>query len=409
MKTVLTVIKHEFLTVVLSRSFLLMLFLVPLSGLAVMLFTSYVNRDEGENAAGALFAPEPESTVDGYVDQSGLVTALPAGMQEMLIPFVDEASAEKAMEAGEIDGYYVIPVDYLETGSLQYVQSQYNPYAGLANTQTIETAINFNLLNQDQALADRIENPLVLQTELLGVQSQRDPENAMTFVLPYIVTFLFYFVIFGSASLMLNNLTNEKQNRMIEILMTSISPLQMLTGKIIALGLVGLLQTVVWSTSGLLILRLGGRMMQIGDAFQLDVSILVWGVLFFVAGYALYASFMAGVGALVPNLKEASQATFVIMIPLLVPLMLIEPMVSKPNGTLAMVLSLFPLTSPVSMMTRLAATEVPYWQIWLALLLVILTAYLVIRGVAGLFRAQYLLTGQKFSLGRMLRAMTGKA
>ncbi|MEM5775333.1 MAG: ABC transporter permease, partial [Anaerolineaceae bacterium] len=154
---------------------------------------------------------------------------------------------------------------------------------------------------------------------------------------------------------------------------------------------------------------LGGRTLQIGDAFQLDPSILVWGILFFITGYAIYASFMAGVGALVPSLKEASQATFVVMIPLLVPMMLIQPMISKPNGTLSIILSMFPLTSPVSMMTRLSATTVPLWQILAALALAVGTAYLVVRTVAVLFRAQNLLTGQKFSLGKMIRALRAKA
>lgn len=168
------------------------------------------------------------------------------------------------------------------------------------------------------------------------------------------------------------------------------------------------MQTLVWGAAGLLILRLGGQTLNIGEAFQLDASILVWGLLFFIAGYAVYASFMAGVGALVPSLKEASQATFVIMIPLLIPMMLVQPMISKPNGMLSLILSMFPLTSPVSMMTRLAAAEVPFWQIGLSLLLVVLTAWLVVRGVAGLFRAQYLLTGQKFTLVKMIKAMFDK-
>jgi ABC-2 type transport system permease protein len=409
MKTILTILKYEFSTIVNRRSFILVLVLLPLVSMSVMLFTSYFNRDNEESAGGGIFSPASEPTVDGLVDQSGIIASVPSDLAERLIPYSDEASAVAAMQAGDVDGYYIVPSDYMETGSLEYIQASYSPFAGLDNSGVVEYAITYNLLEQDQTLTERVTNPFVLETELLSGQPQRDSDNPLTFFLPYIVTFLFYFVIFGSASLMLNNLTSEKQNRMMEILMTSITPMQMLTGKIIALGLVGLLQTVVWSTTGFLMLRLSGRTMQIPDAFQLDVSILIWGALFFVAGYAVYASFMAGVGALVPSLKEASQATFVVMIPLLVPLMLVQPMISKPNGGMALVLSLFPLTSPVSMMTRLAATNVPIWQLLLALLLVVATAFLTIRAVAGLFRAQTLLTGQKFTMGRMLRAMLNKA
>ena len=103
-------------------------------------------------------------------------------------------------------------------------------------------------------------------------------------------------MIFGTASLMLNSITGEKQNRVLEILMTSVTPTQMLTGKIVALGLTGLLQTVVWSSAGLLLLRISGQSLGLPASFQLPVSILVWGAVFFLLGYGLYGSLMAGRG-----------------------------------------------------------------------------------------------------------------
>ena len=113
---------------------------------------------------------------------------------------------------------------------------------------------------------------------------------------------------------------------------------------------------MVWS--GLLILRFTGQALQLPSAFQLPVSILAWGALFFILGYGIDASLMAGVGALVPSLREASQATTIMIIPLIIPLILISTLVNDPNSTLAVVLSLFPLTSPVAMITRLAAGSI---------------------------------------------------
>lgn len=409
MKNTITVFKHEFITLITRRSFLITLFLLPLVSMGVFFFVSYVNRDQGQSPVENFFAPEPEATIDGYVDRSGLIETLPQGLEGALLPYASEAEAAEAMQAGEIDGYFIISADYLETGDVLYMQSEYNPFAGLENSDVLEFAIHYNLLGQDLALVNRVVNPYTVEREMLNGQAERDPDSMLTFFLPYIVTFLFYFVIFGSASLMLNSVTSEKQNRVLEILMTSITPMEMLAGKMAALGLVGLLQTLVWSGTGLIILRLSGRTLALPAAFQLDISILVWGLLFFLLGYAVYASLMAGVGALVPNLKEASQATFVIMIPLIAPLMLVSALISRPNSLLSILLSLFPLTSPVTMMTRLSATNVPVWQVLLALVLLLLTAYFVARAVAGLFRAQTLLTGQKFSLKLFFQALIGKA
>lgn len=118
---------------------------------------------------------------------------------------------------------------------------------------------------------------------------------------------------------------------------------------------------------------------------------------------------MAGIGALVPNLREASQATFLVILPLIIPLMFISLLINRPESTVALVLSLFPLTSPVAMMTRLAATPVPFWQLGLAAVLQALTAIFIVRLVSGMFRAQNLLSGQPFSIKVFLRALAGKA
>ncbi len=231
----------------------------------------------------------------------------------------------------------------------------------------------------------------------------------LTFFLPYGVTFLFYFVIFSSASLMLNSITDEKQNRVMEILMTSVTPMQMLTGKIIALGIVGLLQTLIWGGTGFALLRLSKQTFNVSDAFQLPPSILLWGVIFFLLGYTVYASLMAAVGALVPNLREASQATMLIILPLILPIMLITLLANQPDAAISVGLSLFPLTAPVAMMARLSAGFVPIWQLALAVILLAVTGWLVMRSTAGMFRAQNLLSGQSFNLKLFFQSLLGRA
>jgi ABC-2 type transport system permease protein len=268
--------------------------------------------------------------------------------------------------------------------------------------------INSALLSKNPEIMNLVNTVPEFKTELLTPEPQRDPEHQLTFFLPYIVTFLFYIVILGSSSMMLNSITNEKSNRVIEIILTSITPMQLLSGKIIALGLVGLLQTIVWSGTGLFILRLSGRSFALPAEFQLPTSILVWGIIFFILGFILYASLMAGVGALVTNIKEASQATTILVIPMVIPLALLAPVIENSNGTLAVILSLFPFTSPVSMMTRLSAGSVPFWQILLAIILLLFSAYWIVRSVSGFFRAQYLLSGKEFKIKYFIDALLGK-
>jgi ABC-2 type transport system permease protein len=417
MNKTLQILKNEFIITVTRRSFILTLILIPLVSLVITLFVSSANSGSSNilnqiissNILNQIVSSPQQTAIEGFVDESGLIKLLPDWLDKTTLKaFPDQASARQALLSGAITGYYVVLKDYVPDGKVLYIRTDYNPLSNTSQTQAFDALLRYNLLNGNQSLASMVDYPLKLQTVSLEPEPQREQSNPLTFFLPYVVTMLFYIVILTAASLMLNSVTTEKQNRVIEILMVSINPSQMLAGKIIALGLVGLLQTVVWMGAGYGILLLGRTSFNLSAAFQLPPSMFIWGVVFFILGYALYASFMAGVGALVPNLREASQATTVMIIPLVIPLMLLNVLINDPNGTISTVLSLFPLTSPVTMMTRLSAGDVPVWQPFLAAAILAFTAYLVVRAVAGMFRAQTLLQGQTFSLRVFINALAGK-
>lgn len=411
MNKVLTVLKNEFTAVVMRRSFILTLVLIPLTGFIVLMIVSGLQKSSGVEAGvilGNLFTPGDEQTAEGYIDRSGLMETIPPGDEDLLVKMNSEKEAIDAIHAETISAYYVISEDFLETGDIIYVRPDYNPLGGSEQSGVIEALVAYNLTGGDLDLTYRIQNPLNLTEVDTSNALTRESENWLTYVLPYLVTYLFYIVILTSSTLLLNSITSEKQNRVMEILMTSITPRQMLTGKIIALGLVGLLQTIVWLGSGLLMLSYSGSAFSLSSAFLLPASTLLWGIVFFILGYALYASLMAGIGALVPNMREASQLTTIVIMPMIVPLIFISPLMSTPDSPLSVFLSLFPLTSPVSMMTRLSAATVPFWQIGLAILLLAVTVILLVRASAGLFRAQNLLSGSSVSAKSFLKALAGK-
>lgn len=406
------VLKNEFITVVTRKSFLLTLFLFPLIGFAVIFIVSGIQKSTGTDTGdmiNEMLIPSAKVTLEGFVDESGLVQAIPTEYANQLLQFSSEDAAKQALSAEEISAYYLIEPDYLQNGTIIYVRPDFNPLGGSIQSSSIDALMAYNLTGGNLDLFDRIQNPLVLTTQTLDVTTpERDENDPMTFLLPYLVTFLFYIVIMTAASLLLSSIADEKTNRIMEVLMTSISPRQLLTGKIIALGLAGLLQTVVWTGSGLLLLRLSGKTLSLGAAFQLPASILIWGILFFIFGYAVYASLMAGIGALVPNMREASQVTMVVIMPLIVPLMFISTLIQSPNSLLSTIFSIFPLTAPVAMMTRLAATDVPIWQGVLALVLLAGCAVYFVQAAARMFRAQNLLSGRSINAFTYLGALFGR-
>jgi ABC-2 type transport system permease protein len=411
----LFVLRHEVITTLRRKSFLFVTFGLPILSALVFMGISAVNREApgvvtsilgSDTGSGGSAQGKPE----GYVDASGIIQSIPSTVPKgVLQAFLDEAAAKRALSAGEIKAYYLISADYLATGEVVYVRPDFSPLSAFDQAGIMQWVLQVNLLGGDVKWANRVLNPLNLDVTLLQPASSRDQNNPLTFFIPYAVTFLYYIIILMSASLLLNSLTKEKENRVMEILMSTITPHQMLTGKIVGLGLVGLIQAAIWVGTSFVLLRLSGRAFALPASIQLPASFLVWGMVFFILGYAVYASLMAAVGAMVPNLREASQASFVVILPLLVPMLLISVLIQEPDGALAIGLSLFPLTAPVAMMTRLAATSVPLWQILLSAMLLAVTAVLILRAVASMFKAQTLLSGQPFDLKLLFSTLFGRA
>jgi ABC-2 type transport system permease protein len=188
-------------------------------------------------------------------------------------------------------------------------------------------------------------------------------------------------------------------------LLSSVKPIQLFTGKILALGLANLLQMVIWFGTAILVLRLGGTTLNIPENLQIPGSVFFLAIPFFLLGYGLYGTLMAGIGAMAPNLREGNQSTFVLTLPLIFTLLSLTYLIEQPHGSLSTFLSLFPFTSPVAMITRLTIGNVPVWQIWLALALLALTVWFLVRGISNLFRAQILLAKNKFSVGLFVKTL----
>jgi ABC-2 type transport system permease protein len=411
MNKTLLVLKHEISTILTRPSYLFAIIGIPIIGAAVFGVAGQLSRAKpDQNILTQLISSPPTVQAEGYIDQSGVIKDVPASVPTgLLVAFPNESSAKQALEKGEISAYYIIPVDYIQSGKINYTRTDFNPLGSSSQSALLEWILNVNMLGGNTQIATLVNGPSNIKKVSLSPEPQRDENNMLTFFLPYAVTMLFYIIILSTASLMLSSVAKEKENRVMEVLMVSVTPQQLLTGKIVGLGLVGLLQTVTWVGTGRILLARSGVTFDLPIAFQLPASFLIWGLIFFLLGFAVYASLMAGLGALVPNLREASQATIVVIFPLIIPIFLINVLISEPHSLVSTVLSLFPLTSPVAMMTRLASGGVPIWQILLAVVLLAGTAILVIRAVARMFHAQSILSGQPFSRKFFINALLGKS
>jgi ABC-2 type transport system permease protein len=404
------VFKHEFLITVTRKSFFLVILLVPIISFAVLGIGNYFNQgNEISDPVSEILTPTEKKTYQGLVDQSGIVQKIPPEYKESIIFYQDSQTAEKALTSGKITGYFLISKDFLKTNQIIYSRSDFNPLRGLEQSDNIQYIINYNLLPDEPALVDRISSPIQLETQTLTKKPQRDPGNMLSFFIPYVITIWFSGVLMSVSSLMLNSIGREKQSRVLELLLTSLSPAQLITGKLCALGLVGLFQVFFWGSFSLLMLNFSQGIFKLSSTFQISPEIIVWAAIFFICGYVLYSSLMSAVGILAPDIRDTSVVTMLISSPLFIPFMFLSMLINEPNSTISTVLSLIPFTAPVAMMTRLSASSsVPFWQLALSVSFLIITAILANLSVTRLFRTQLLLSGQPFNLLRFIKGLLGQ-
>mgnify|MGYP005841428429 CR=1 FL=1 len=402
MNSVLLIVRHEFLTTIRRRSYAVAVFGLPLIAAAIILVRSLVAGSSGAVSEFAL--PKAPAAPQGYVDHLGLLTTVPEPLAPAFVAYASEEEANQATAQDAIDGYFVIGDDFLDSGELIYYSREFNPLGAEARAQAFPYLVTVNLVDDPQ-LAALLWEPASLTEIALQARESTATGDIGSYWLPYAILIMFLVSLSMSSGWLLSSVTNEKDTRMLEVMLSSVSPFEMLLGKTIGLGAVGLLQVVVWLFASNLLLRLSGGL-ALPAGLEIGTSTLAWGLLFFLFGYALYAALVAGLGALAPSLRDASQATFLLYIPLMLPLWFVNSIITRPNGALALILSIFPFTAPVAMIARVARVSPPAWQLLLAAVLLLVAAYGTMRLVARLFRAQILLSGQSLSLARLRAAMT---
>lgn len=408
MRNIWLVIKHEIRNTIGKPSFWLTTFLLPA---LIMLFTfgtQFLSRSAFEQEEDVLASAEQGDVLAiGYVDYAGLITRLPPGIPETLVRgFADEASAHAALSGGQLRQYYVIPADYLATGDLVAVEREFAPLGNIGSADIFQYVVSFNLVD-DETLARRVATPITNldTTALEAPDTGADADFGTRFLVGYGVLFIFFFVLSMSSSFMLRSVSREKENLTVEVLLVSLHPRDLMLGKVLGLGLVGLLQMSIWLGGSFLTMQHGGSMLEtlgvMAGQIVLPPGFLVWGVLYFLLGYILYASVLGAIGALAPNARETGQFTFIVMVPMMIPLLLSTAFVESPNGVLATAISLFPLTAPTAMLPRLASGGVPFWQPVVALVLLAVTTYFFVLLAARFFRADTLLSSASMSWARV--------
>ncbi len=332
----------------------------------------------------------------GLVDETGLFPG--AGDLQL---FADEATASQALERGDISSWYHIPGDYLQRGVVYQVMPSLN--LSEMSRGVIRRHILTSLADElDSSLLARLERPLrlnvVREQEAESARGsgpgRANDELALLVIYPFVMALMFS--LFMTSGYLLQGVIEEKETRVIEILLSTLQPGQLFAGKVLAYGTLGLMQLLFWLAGILLVLQrlpLQGAFAALAQ-FVLPEGALPLMLVYFVLAYLLFASAYGILGALSASMREGPQYAVVFTLPAVIPLWVSTAFIEAPDSPLVLALSLFPLTAPLAMLQRVLIGAVPAWQIALGIVLLLLCSLALMWLAGRLFRVQTLLAGR---------------
>jgi ABC-2 type transport system permease protein len=411
-----TIAWHEYVTNVRRPGFIFATLLIPALGLIGLIIATFFSG-QALDFLRTEFVPQGRKPV-GVVDQSTLYTPIGDDFVKRFRAYPNEAAARAALLAEEIDAYLVIPADYVAGGELTaYNRSGGNSFQDIIALDRDE--LNPFLVNGlvadkvDAATLARVSDtgagdfaPIALDAQ--GNPTTTEETNPFAFIgglfASMAVSILLFVSIFSSSNYLLRSVSEEKENRVMEVVLSSVSATDLLWGKVIGLGALGLTQVGVWLLSGVALTGSLGAIVA-GALAVLNPLTFVLALVYFILGYLLYGVLMAAAGSLGTSVRESQQIGSLFSFGAVIPWMINGFVMTNPNMTLARVLSWFPLSAPTMMMLRLPYGDVPAIDIVGSIAVLVLSLPLVLWAGVKVFRTSLLIYGKRLSLKEIWSAL----
>jgi len=402
MRKALTILKHEFIHTVKRKSYILITIAVPL--LLILAFVIYTGFQRWSRPS------EPDEITIGYIDQTDMFNAYRIQGIVTFDEYDTESGAKSALISGTVDSYIIIPSDYLDTGLIARFTLKREVEPPGSTIKGTEGFLLDNLFAEtvsEQNLA-RAKTPMISSSIRLDANGEiatgQDP--VMAFVLPYIFAFLFMFSIFFTSGYLLQSISEEKENRVIEILLSSVSSGQLLVGKVLGLGSAGLLQIAIWLGSVLAAARFAAVSIPLFSELSIPIGTLFLGILYFILGYLFLATIFAAIGSIVRTSREGQSWSGLITTPAAVlPMALMFLIITNPTHVVSRILTFFPLTAPITSMIRISGGTLPAWETAVSLLILLCSVALLMWLASKVFRTYLLMYGKRPSIKEIFRAI----
>jgi len=422
MSIISLIIKREFIAKVRNKSFVVMTFLSPLLFVAIAGFIGYLSSMKAETKQIAIH-DQTGLFADDFVKQN----KKEAEFNYLNLSEIDVKALKDSIAKESLDGLIIIPKENLENKT-EYISNNSPSINFIENTQDV-IASKITKLNLEKAKLDTLAIQKAQATVNIHLAKSSGEESLKGLneikigiggAFGYLI--MMFIIIYGN--MVMRSVIEEKTNRIIEIIISSVKPFQLMIGKIVGTSLAGLLQFAIWAIIGLGLMfaasaffgvnvgptarispelmasaqheMSGSAQMYISELWNLPIaSIIIGFIVYFIGGYFLYSSFYAAIGAAVDNQTDSQQFLLPIIMPLILSVYIgFFTVVNDPHGTVAVVFSMIPLTSPIVMLMRIPF-GVPWWQITISVSLLFATFFLVVWFAAKIYRVGILMYGKK--------------
>jgi ABC-2 type transport system permease protein len=402
------VARRDYLRTVKRRGFIFGTLLLPL-GIGALLTVSGLASDSSFGPGG----PDGGQVPLLIVNDSSLAIATQGAPGVVLI---SRAGAEARLASGEAEEYYIVPATYPGKPDIVRIEasSKGGGLGALERQGRQESLLNavlraavLEVAAVPSDIAARIQVPSIVT----AMDRNGDPVSSgsivASFLLPYAFTLLFVMSIFITSGYLLQSVTEEKENRVVEIVLSSVPALPLMAGKILGLGAAGLTQVVIWVLTALVALPLLNQQL----ALDVQISPLTLGLatLYFALGYVAFGAIFAAIGALAPGSREAQQYAGFFGFLAVVPLIFSSVFLTDINSPIVWILSVIPLTTPATMLQVLVLSPTTPW-LQVGVSLVVLVAFVAVATVASarVFRATVLLYGVRPGFKRIVGAILAR-
>jgi ABC-2 type transport system permease protein len=410
------IIKREYLDAVRKKSFIISTILAP-----VLLLAFYALP-----IVAVLFSPDEQVSV-AVLDRTGVVAepfvasvtdtlkdGRPKFAMSIVTPPDGDFDASKETLMAQLDGDELgilieVNEDALGDGDVNYISKNHFDVDVIDDMEEWMSSV---IISQRMAGEGLDYDRVKALTAPIGFTEQKITKSGVIeeggvlgqFIMVFIFVMVLYMSLLSWGISVQRSVIEEKNSRIVEVLLSSVEPRDLFIGKMIGIGSIGLTQIAIWGVLGIAISASSALVMaQFASAVRIAPMDMVYFGLYFVLGYLLYSAMFMIVGAICNTEQEAQQLQSIVMMPLILPIMIMFLVFQNPNSILSVVLSLVPVFTPMLMLTRVLLTDPPVWQVILSIVLLLVSIYGVILFSARVFRVGILMYGKRPSFKEVLK------